>query len=803
MKRRLFLAAAMLAFSCVTAAAQSRSTADNYSVYDSYESYVADTLRVIELEQINVTATRANAETPVAHSEITKRELSKINFGQDIPYLLTLTPSVVATSDAGNGIGYTSVRIRGVDASRINVTSNGVPLNDAESHSVFWVNIPDIAASVEDMQVQRGVGTSTNGAGAFGGSINMRTEALALNPFAEASLSYGSFNTHKESFKLNTGLINGRWSFGARLSQLHSDGYIERASTDLNSFFLQGGYYGANTVVKLIMFGGKERTYHAWDGISASQLAENRRYNPCGAIKEIVRDADGFPVLNPDGSPETRLAGYYSGQTDNYAQTHYQAIINQRLGLRWNLNATLHFTKGDGYYEEYKNAATLTDYGLTPWRPYDAEREAYVKDGKVTKSNLVRRKQMDNGFGGAIASFNYTDDRLNISLGGAANRYDGYHFGNVIWIENYVGTLMPDHEYYRNHSIKDDANIFARANWQVARGLSVYGDLQYRYIHHTINGPGDKWNWLDGTRQMLDVDKHYSFFNPKAGLFYDIDAHNALYASFATAHKEPTRNNFTDAKFGTTPLPERLFDYELGYNYRGRTFSAGINLYYMDYKNQLVLTGEVNDIGEALSDNVAKSFRAGIEMTAGIQIARWLRWDLNATLSRNRILDYTEYVDDYVVTETGDWEATYTQSPIYIGNTDISFSPSVLVGSLITVTFGDFSASLQSQYVGRQYVTNSMQSGVMGADGVWEVAPLMLDAYFVNNLRLNYTFKLPSMQFLNVGLAVNNLFNAMYCNNGWGYSMMVRDGNSTFRCNDMGYFPQAGINVMGSVTLRF
>lgn len=803
MKRKHFFVAAILLLSYGSAAAQQQSSAESYSVYESHEAYLADTLRVIELEQINVTATRANSETPVAHSEINKRELSKINFGQDLPYLLTLTPSVVATSDAGNGIGYTSVRIRGVDASRINVTSNGVPLNDAESHSVFWVNMPDIASSVEDLQVQRGVGTSTNGAGAFGGSINMRTEALALNPFAEASLSYGSYNTHKEMFKLNTGLINGHWSFGARISQLHSDGYIERASTDLNSYFLQGGYYGTNTVVKLITFGGKERTYHAWDGISAAQLAENRRYNPCGEIKEIVRDEDGFPVLKPDGSPETRLAGYYSGQTDNYTQTHYQALINQRLGLRWNLNATLHFTKGDGYYEEYKNAATLTDYGLTPWRPYDADREAYVKNGKVTKSNLVRRKQMDNGFGGAIASFNYTADNLNVSLGGAANRYDGYHFGNVIWIENYVGTLMPDHEYYRNHSIKDDANIFARANWQVANGLSIYGDLQYRYIHHTINGPGDKWNWIDDTRQILDFDNKYNFFNPKAGIFYDINANNSIYGSFATAHKEPTRNNFTDAKFDTTPLPERLFDYELGYNYRSRVFSAGINLYYMDYKNQLVLTGEVNDIGEALSDNVAKSFRAGIELTAGVQITKWLRWDLNATLSRNRILDYTEYVDDYFVNDEGDWEAAYTQSAIYIGNTDISFSPSVLVGSLITVNVGNFSASLQSQYVGSQYVTNSMQKGVMGPDGTWEVAPLMLDAYFVNNLRLNYTFKLPTMQYLNVGLAVNNLFNSMYCNNGWGYSMMVKDGNSTFRYNDMGYFPQAGINVMGSVTLRF
>lgn len=803
MKRKHFIAAAMLVMSCPAVVAQQAASSD-LMAYDPAEEYPADTIRSGELEQIVVTATRAGANTPVAHTELRKEQIAKINFGQDIPYLLTLTPSVVTTSDAGTGIGYTSIRIRGVDASRINVTSNGVPLNDAESHSLFWVNMPDFASSVEDIQIQRGVGTSTNGAGAFGGSINMRTESPAVKPYAEGTISYGSYNTHREMAKVNTGLIGGHWIFGARLSQLHSDGYIERASTDLSSYFIQGGYYGDRTVVKLMTFGGKERTYHAWDGISAAQMAVNRRYNPCGEIKDIVRNEEGFPVFNPNGDPETRVVGFYNGQTDNYVQTNYQAIVSQKLGLRWNLNATLHYTKGDGYYEEYKNAATLTEYNLQPWLPADPAKEGYLnKEGYVNKSNLIRRKQMDNGFGGGVFSFNYAGDKLTASIGGAANRYAGDHFGNVIWIKNYVGDLMPDHEYYRNHSVKDDANVFARANWEVARGLSIYGDLQYRYIHHTIKGPGDKWNWLDGTRQMLDVNKKYHFFNPKAGLFYDINDHHNVYASFAVAHKEPTRNNFTDAKFGTTPKPERLLDYELGYAFRSRIFSAGANLYYMDYKDQLVLTGQVNDIGELLSDNVARSFRMGIELTAGVQITRWLRWDLNATFSRNRILDYTEYVDDYVVDDSGEWIPTYTQTAIHIGNTDISFSPSIIAGSLISVNFGDFSASLQSQYVGSQYVTNSMQNGVKGPDGEWELAPLKLDAYFVNNLRLNYAFRLPSMQFLNVGVAINNLFNAMYCNNGWGYSMMVKEGDTSFRCNNMGYFPQAGINFMVSATLRF
>lgn len=803
MKRKFFIASAACALSCATLTAKETEPTTNYVVYDSYEEYLkADTLREVKLEQIQVTATRADSKTPMAHTELKKEDISKINFGQDIPYLLTLTPSVVATSDAGAGIGYTGVRIRGVDASRINVTSNGVPLNDAESHSLFWVNMPDFASSVEDIQVQRGVGTSTNGSGAFGGSINMQTESLSRKPSAEVGISYGSFNSHRENIKVNTGLIKGRWAFGARLSNMHSDGYIDRASTDQTAYFAQGAYYGKSTVVKFITFGGKEKTYHAWDGISAAQLAENRRYNPCGEIKDVVRNADGTPIFGPDGSPETRVVGFYNNQTDNYAQTHYQAVLNQRLGLQWNINATLHYTKGDGYYEEYKNAATYTDYGLTPWLPDDPSKEAYLNsDGLVAKSNLIRRKNMDNGFGGAVVSVNFSAEKLTASFGGAANRYAGYHFGQVVWVKNYVGDLMPEHEYYRNRSVKDDANIFARANWNVAKGLNIYGDLQYRYIHHTIKGPGDKWNWLENTRQNLNVNKKYNFFNPKAGIFYDLDSHNNIYASFAVAHKEPTRNNFTDAMFGTTPKSERLFDYELGYKYTSDIFYGGVNLYYMDYKDQLVLTGQVNDIGEPLADNVAKSFRAGIELTAGVKITNWLRWDVNATFSRNRILDYTEYVDNV----NTDWESLGTQTAIYIGNTDISYSPSIIAGSLITFSFGNFSAAFQSQYVSSQYVTNSMQNGVKGADGEWELDPLKLDAYFINNLRLNYSFSLKSMRSIDVGVAINNIFNAMYCSNAGGGSSLVleSDGTPAYRSNYMWFFPQAGINFMANVSFKF
>lgn len=762
----------------------------------------ADTVRVYRMDGIQVMATRADSKTPVAFSDLGRETLSKINNGQDIPYLLTLTPSVVATSDAGTGIGYTGVRIRGVDATRINVTSNGIPLNDAESHSLYWVNMPDFASSVEDIQVQRGVGTSTNGAGAFGGSINLRTEAPGLKPSAEVGLSAGSFGTHKEVVKVNTGLIAGRWAFGMRLSNIHSDGYVERASADMRSWFAQGGYYGDRTIVKLVAFGGREKTYHAWDGIEKSQMDINRRYNPCGAIYEVQRDGNGLPVIKKDGSIEVKkdTGKYYEDQTDNYKQNHYQLILNHEPGHAWKLNATLHYTAGDGYYEEYKNGRTLKEYGLSDFLTSEPGKADYlkIKDGKfvvddngnytVNKSDLVRRKHMENGFGGLVFSAQYTGDRLTATFGGGANRYAGEHYGRVVWVKNYVGDLDPSHEFYRNETDKRDANIFARANYMLADGLNVYADMQYRRIRHKIDGENSRWDWINGRMQELAVDETYDFFNPKAGILYDINPRNKLYASFAVAHKEPTRNNFTDSKFDATPKPERLFDYEAGYMFGGRVFSAGVNLYYMDYKDQLVLTGETNDIGEPLSDNVAKSYRAGVELTAGVRITEWLRWDLNATFSRNIIRDYTEYMDDY----DENWEPLWTQTENYVGETTIAYSPSVIAGSFISAMFGNLTASLQSQYVGSQYVTNSRQDD------------LRLDAYFVNNLRVNYTLPLRGMRSVDLGVAVNNIFNEKYSSNGWGYSSLIHKGDgSSERQNGMYYFPQAGTNFLVNLTLRF
>ena len=641
----------------------------------SFSQEKTDSLKVVDLQEVQVIATRAKEKTPLSYSDLDKNAIEKANYGQDIPFLLTLTPSVVATSDAGNNIGYTGFRIRGTDANRINITANGVPMNDAESQSVFWVNIPDFASSVQDLQVQRGVGTSTNGAGAFGASVNMKTAYIPILPYAQFDATYGSFNTSKTALKVGTGKIGGHWSFDARLSEINSDGYIDRASTDLKSYFAQAGYHNANTLLKFIVFGGKEKTYHAWDGVPSGNgedldyLSTNRTYNTCGFMGT---DANGKPL-------------YYNNQTDNYNQTNYQLAFLQVFNPSLKLNATLHYTKGDGYYEEYKTDRKLVEYGMKP----------FVYDGKnVTKTDLVRQKHMENDFGGVIFSLDYIQNKWDISLGGGGNYYDGYRFGNVIWAKNYTEdpNFYPEHEYYRNDAQKADANIFLRANYQLNNHLNLFADMQYRYIRYQINGKNDDFDGTTNDMQILDFDNTFNFFNPKAGIFYQIDSKNDLYASLAVGHREPNRNNYTDGKLATLPKAERLLDYELGYKYHSRSFSAGVNLYYMKYKDQLILTGEVNDIGEMLTSNIPDSYRAGIEITAGLPVTSWLQWNGNLTLSQSKIKEYTEYIDDW---ETG-------QSADYLGTTSISYSPDVVAGSLFSAEYLNWSAGLQSSYVGKQ-----------------------------------------------------------------------------------------------------
>ncbi len=729
------------------------------------ETGVSDTLHSVTLSDVEVIATRASETTPVAFTNVTKEDIEKINFGQDLPYLLSMTPSVITTSDAGAGIGYTTLRVRGVDATRINVTANGIPVNDAESHSVFWVNLPDLASSVNDIQIQRGAGTSTNGAGAFGASVNLLTGASAMQPYAEFHGSYGSFNTHKETVKAGTGLLGNHWTLDLRLSDIGTDGYIDRASAGLQSYYLQAGYYSGNTSVKFINFAGREKTYHAWNYASKEEMAEyGRRYNSCG-----------YMFTDDNGRQH-----FYDDQTDNYVQQNAQLIFNHKFSSAWNISAALHYTKGDGYYQEYKDGRKLIEYGLTP----------YTLDGETVKrSDLVRKKAMDNHFGGGVFSLTYKNTKINATLGGALNKYDGDHFGRVLWVKNYIGDLNADHEYYRNKGEKLDGNIYAKADYQITKGLNAYADLQYRHINYKITGHNDKWNDATDALQEFDIDETFDFFNPKAGLSWQINRHSRLFGSVSVAQKEPTRNNYTDGKLADHPKAERMIDYELGYTYANEWLHLGANAYYMDYKDQLVLTGELNEIGEPVADNIANSYRMGVELMAGVNLSCGLSWDINATLSRNRVKNFTEVLyDDY----TGEkWE-------IDRGDTHISFSPDIILNNRIGYSAHGFNASLQTQYVDKQYMSNA------------DCDAHLLDAYFVSNLSLSYTFEhsilksiIPGAKSVTIGCTVYNIFNEEYENNGYAGSGYYTDNGERIRYDYSGYAAQAGTNFLANLSIKF
>ncbi len=713
---------------------------------------------IISLSDVEFVANRANSKTPVAYTNISRRELSRVNDGRDIPYLLSMTPSLITTSDAGGGVGYTSLRVRGSDGSRINVMANGIPINDAESHNVYWVNMPDLASSLQDIQVQRGVGTSANGAGAFGASINMVTDIPSTDPYSELSSSYGSYSTYKETLRVGTGLLNGHWSADLRVSAIGSNGYIDRAKSRLWSYFGQVAYENGGTRLRLLSFGGKEKTYMAWDYASKEEMKDyGRRYNPCGKYT----DSDGNTA-------------YYPDQNDNYTQHHLQLLLSQRLADGWHLNAGLHYTKGDGYYEQYKTRRALIEYGLSP----------YEVDGTtVSKSDLVRLKNMDNGFGGGVFSLNYSAGRVNAVLGGALNNFKGHHFGQVAWVRNYVGDLDPLQEYYRNVGKKLDGNIYARANVDLAAGLSAFGDLQYRRINYSIKGVSDTYDYSTEAMQQLDIHREYNFFNPKIGLNWISDAGHRVFASWGVAHKEPTRDNFIDCDANRLPKAERLFDYEIGYTYESKLLSAAVNLYYMDYKNQLVVTGQLSDTGNPVSVNMPDSYRMGIEMQAALKPVNWFDWQINATLSRNRIKNFVEYI----------YEDEWTNPISFdLGDTPIAFSPDFTLANSFNFRYRCFDASLASRYVSKQYLSNARSN------------EQKLDAYFVSDLRLGFSVKdFIGLKRLRAGFTIYNLFNEKYENNGYaGAGYYVENGEKIIY-RYAGYAAQAPTNVMASVTLEF
>ena len=774
-----------------------------------------DSLTNVRLQEVQVVATRASRKTPVAFTNMNKDQIEAVNHGQDVPYLLSLTPSVTMTSDAGNGIGYTSLRVRGTDPSRINITANGMPLNDAESASVFWVNMGDFASSVQSMQIQRGVGTSTNGAGAFGATLNMQTENIGMKPYMGLDLSAGSYYSHKQTLRFSTGIMDNGWGFQGRLSNIGSKGYLDRASTKLNSYLLQAGYFGDNTVVKFITWNGIEETYHAWDYTSKyEQSVYGRRFNSCGAM-----------TWNNDV--------FYDNQTDNYHQQNYQLLLNQQLGRDLSLNAGLHYTRGDGYYEQYKIDAKWASYGLWTADPADTQTDAAGLVYKpIVKGDLVRRKQMENDFYGAVASLMYNNhDNLEAVLGGGWNKYDGDHFGRVIWqsgqpylyyynkandkkLKNAAGKTVygtvndpnakPDFEYYRNNAKKTDFNVYGKANYTFWQGLSGYLDLQYRHINYRLQDPTDSWGY--NTTGDYVIDDNFDFFNPKFGLNYDITDQHKVYASYAIAHKEPVRNNYEDNQ-GLPLRSERLNDLEVGYKFFSTRFSAGVNAYWMDYKDQFVLTGALNEIGEAVAMNVPESYRLGVELEAAWQPVDWFRWDANATFSKNRVKDSKVTLDNGTI--------------VSVGDAPLSFSPDVIFNNIFTFNYRGIKASLQSQYIGKQYLTNSGFDTMTGWDenGQATSESIALDGHFSTNLDLSYTFAVKPLGLKEVtaGISMYNIFSAEFDNNGWAAPAYKQNADGSVTAYNgsyssdgalrdqwaAGFAPSAPFNFMAHLSINF
>lgn len=694
-------------------------------------------------EEVTVSATRASDNSPTAFTNLNKKEIDKNNSGRGFEYLLEQTPSTVVTSNAGAGVGYTSIRIRGSDATRTNVTLNGIPLNDAEDQGVYFVDLPDLASSVDNIQVQRGVGTSTNGAGAFGASINIQTTIRRDTAYAELNNSAGSYGTVKNTVSLGTGLLGGHFSVDGRLSRMNSDGYIDRAFSHLKSYFLSGAYYGKNSVLRLNVFSGYEQTYQAWDGVPEDSVKSgNRRYNELGYI-------------NSSNS-------FYKNQTDNYTQNYYQLLYDQQISSKLSFSGALHYTKGYGYYEEYRNADSLKNYGITP---------VVVGGTSIDATDLVRRLWLNNDFYGLTYNLDYKPENdLDVKLGGAYNEYKGAHYNNIEWTQESTN-IPPDYEYSRDDAKKTDFNIFSRAEYHLGNVL-LYGDLQYRHIYYSFFG---LYNSLSNAQQQVGL----NFFNPKAGITYQIDPHSNVYASFAVGNHEPNRSDFVNSTPQSRPKPENLKDLEFGYRFSEAAFSGNINGFYMLYKDQLILTGALDSVGEAIRTNVKNSYRAGIEASARVKIAEPLNWYINATWSVNKIKDFEQYLQNY---DTGTLDGTSYK------NTNIAYSPSFTGSSTISYhPVKNAEIAFISKYVSRQYLDNT------------STVSRSLDGYFVNDVRLNYNFSIKGVKNIGVGLLVNNIFSKKYQSDGATYPDI--EGGKVVNYNY--FFPQAPINFLASLNLRF
>ncbi|WP_290791111.1 TonB-dependent receptor [Flavihumibacter sp. UBA7668] len=688
------------------------------------------------LDPVEVTALRAGDRAPFALTNLKTKDLAKQNLGQDLTFLLNQTPSVVVSSDAGNGVGYTGIRIRGSDATRINMTLNGIPYNDAESQGLFLVNLPDFASSVESIQIQRGVGTSSNGGGAFGATLNLSTNEFREEKYAEINNSFGSFNTWKNTVKLGSGLIGDHFTIDARLSRISSDGYIDRASTNLQSFYVSGAYITEKSSLRLNIFSGKEKTYQAWNGILQSEAnGPNRRYNSAGTEKP--------------GSP-------YKNETDNYKQDHYQLFFNHSLSDRISFNSAAFLTRGRGYYEQYKADEDYADYGLD---------YPVINGSPVSSTDLIRQLWLDNYFYGGIYSAQYKNKGTQVTLGGAIVQYDGDHYGKIIWSE--LG-IAPEHQWYQNQARKSDINFYGKWTQSINSNWQSFLDLQYRTVDYRISGfrnnPG------------LSTDNRYHFFNPKVGISYTNQAWNA-FASFAIGNKEPNRDDF-EAGVSQQPKPERLNDFEIGFEHKKSRSSLGATFYYMAYRNQLVLTGRINDVGAYARTNIDNSYRMGIELQGSYKVANWITVLGNLTLSENKVLDFEEFFDDY---DEG------TQKSVQYEKTTISFSPAIMGSASAVITpFKNAEIALIGKYVGSQYLDNTSNNN------------RQLPAFYTQDLRLSYTVKGKAIKDLTLIFQLNNLFDKPYEPNGYTFSYIYDQRFTT----ENYVYPMAGINCMGGVNIR-
>ncbi len=702
-----------------------------------------DTTKSEKLDAVLVKAVRVNAKSPITHSNLTKEEIAKRNLGQDIPMLLNFLPSVVTTTDAGAGIGYTGLRVRGVSSQSTNVTINGIPYTDAESLGTFWVNLGDFSSSVESLQLQRGVGTSTNGSGAFGASINVLTDAVSKESSGEISNSIGSFNSRKHTVKFSTGLMNDHFEIAGRLSNIQSDGYIDRATSDLKSYFLQGAYVDDNTLIKAVTFGGNNVTYQSWFGIDRTTLRENRTFNPAGQYEDENGDTQ-----------------FYDNEVDDYRQDHYQLHWNQRYNRNWSTNIGLNYTYGRGFFEQFKEDDDFSTYGFD---------ELTVDGQTVNTTDLIRRRWLDNDYYVFNASANYKNRNLDMIFGTSISHYDGDHYGEVIWARFASQSNIRD-RYYDGNGKKNDFSLFSKATYKLNDRVQLYGDLQVRNVNYSTSG-------ITSDLVELLVDENYTFFNPKAGVTYKYNDNNDLYLSYARANREPNRNDFES---DSSIRPEQLNDFELGWRHKEGNFSFNANGYLMLYNEQLVLSGELNDVGAPLRTNSGESYRLGLELEAVIPVNNKLTIQPNIALSSNKNKETVRSFDGELQN---------------LGSTDIAFSPEIVAANAIVFQpVKNFQISLLSKFVGEQYMSNT------------EAEESKLDSYFTNDINLIYTIK-PRSVFKTIVLTalVNNIFDEKYESNGYYFTYDDDFSNpgtiSTIEGN--GFYPQAGINFLTGVTLTF